>query len=176
MLTDQLGIMQFREVLSLCRQRTRFFRKKLTFILHGAFISAYKIDRRMTSRRRRRSRTCLADHVHELDAGEYRVGRFEVDHWPRNPLNYAFMLFNDVVEVCDLAHDNRDFSAGVECIDSRFLGAAFCIATLSELAFPPKVLSKMRFAAAISRLAVSRKVDGLDPACLQRVRGISRRT
>ena len=44
--------------------------------------------------------------MHELDAGEHAVGgveRFEVEHLPAHPLDGAMALFDDVVEVLDLA-------------------------------------------------------------------------
>jgi len=44
----------------------------------------------------------LADHVHQLDAGEYGAGgpeRFEVEHRPGHPLDGTMVLLDDVVEV-----------------------------------------------------------------------------
>src|SRR5450830_2196100 len=57
----------------------------------------------------------LADHVHELNAGEHGAGgaeRLEVEHRPGYPLDGAEVLFDDVVEVLDLAHHDRHVAAG----------------------------------------------------------------
>ena len=69
----------------------------------------------------------LADHVHELDAGEHVVSgaeRFEVEHRLGHPLNGAMVLFDDVVEVLvlDLAHHDRHGAAGVDRINGGLVG------------------------------------------------------
>src|SRR5471032_3215875 len=68
----------------------------------------------------------LADHVHELDAGEHAAGaaeRFEVEHWPGHPLDGAVVLLDDV-EVFDLAHHDRHVPVDVDRIDGRLVSAA----------------------------------------------------
>ena len=65
--------------------------------------------------------------MHELDAGENGTGsveRFEVQHRLGHPLNSTVVLLDDVVEVLDLAHDDRNVTVSIDRIDGRLVGAA----------------------------------------------------
>lgn len=75
--------------------------------------------------------------MHELDAGEHAVGgaeRFEVEHRLGYPLDGAMVLFDDVVEVLDLAHHDLHVAAGVDRIDRRLVGPALVHRDLVRIA------------------------------------------
>lgn len=55
--------------------------------------------------------------MHELNAGEHAVGgaeRFYVEHRPGHLLDGAMALFDDIVEVLDLAHQDRHIAASID--------------------------------------------------------------
>jgi len=102
----------------------------------------------------------LADHVHQLNADEYspsRPAQFEVEYRPSHPLDGAIILLDEVLKLLYLDHKDRHAAAGVDCIHGRAVGAAFVHRDFVWSPFTPNALSKKRFAAAMSRLAVSRK-------------------
>jgi hypothetical protein len=109
----------------------------------------------------------LADHVHQLNADEYcpsGPARFEVAYRPDHPLDGAIILLDEVLELLYLDHKDRHVAAGFDCIHGLVVGAAFVHRDFVWSPFAPIALSKKRFAAAISRLAVSRKSRSC-PAC-----------
>jgi hypothetical protein len=102
----------------------------------------------------------LADHVYQFDAGWYRAGgpeRFEVEHRPSHPLDGAMVPLDNVIEVFNLTHKDRHLAAGVDRIKSRLVDATLVHCYIVRIAVRSHGLSKERFAAAMSRLAVSRK-------------------
>ena len=69
----------------------------------------------------------LANHVHELNSGENRSGsmeRLEVQHRLGYTLDSTVVLLDDIVEVLDLANDDRLVATGVDRIDGCLVGAA----------------------------------------------------
>jgi hypothetical protein len=86
------------------------------------------------------SELILADHVHELDAGQYISGRligFEVGHGPSHSLDSPVVLLDYVVEIFDLAHDNGHVPAGIDRIDGRLVSAPLLsMATFSGTPLP----------------------------------------
>ena len=75
--------------------------------------------------------------MHEFNAGEHAVDgaeRFEVEHRPGNPFDGAMVLFDDVVEVFDLAHQDLHVAASVDRIDRRHVGAALVHRDLFRIA------------------------------------------
>jgi hypothetical protein len=106
----------------------------------------------------------LADHVHEFDACEHAVGgaeRFEVEHRPGHPLDGAMVLFYDVVEVFDLAHQDRHVAAGVDCIDRRLAGAALVHRDLGLIAVRSNGLVEEALCCDHVALGREQEVDGL---------------
>src|SRR5471032_1972297 len=106
----------------------------------------------------------LADHVHELDAGEHAAGaaeRFEVEHWPGHPLDGAVVLLDDVVEVFDLAHHNRHVPAGVDRIDGRLVSAALVHGDLVGNTVLAHGLVEEAFCGSHVPLGGQKKIDGL---------------
>jgi len=67
------------------------------------------------------------------------------------------ILLDNVVEVFNLADKDRHGAVGVDRIDGPLSAPLLSIATLSGSPFAPMAVSKKRFAAAMSRFAVSRK-------------------
>lgn len=111
----------------------------------------------------------LADHVHELEAGKHVVGgaeRFEVEHRPGHPLDGAMVLFDDVVEVFDLAHQDRHVAAGVDRIDRRLVGAALVHRDLLWLAVSSPGLIEEALRRVHVTLCRQQDVDGLAIAML----------
>ena len=79
----------------------------------------------------------LANHVYQFDAGEHGASgpeRFEVEHRPGHSLDGAMILLDDVVEVFNLAHQDRHIAAGVDRIDRRLVGAALVHCDLVRIA------------------------------------------
>src|SRR5471032_2111615 len=106
----------------------------------------------------------LADHVHELDAGEHAAGaaeRFEVEHWPGHPLDGAVVLLNYVVEVFDLAHHDRHVPAGVDRIDGRLVSAALVHGDLVGNTVLAHGLVEEAFRGGHVPLGGQKKIDGL---------------
>ena len=52
------------------------------------------------------------------------MDRFEVQHRLGHPLDSTVVLLDDVVEVLDLAHDDRNVAVSIDRIDGRLVGAA----------------------------------------------------
>ena len=103
----------------------------------------------------------LADHVHQLNADEYGPSgpaRFEVEYRPSHPFDGAINLLDEVLELLYLDHRYRHVAASVDCVHGRVVGAPFVHRDFVLSPFTPIALSKKRFAAAMSRLAVSRKL------------------
>jgi len=122
--------------------------------LFGAWHCINAVDRKLA----------LADHVHQLDAGEYRAGRperFEVEHRPGHPLDGAVILLDNVVEVFNLAHRDRHVAAGIDRIPSRLVSAALVHRDFVWIAVYSNGLVEEAHAASMSRCAVSRKFNGL---------------
>jgi hypothetical protein len=95
--------------------------------------------------------------VDQLDAGQLGVGgaeRFEVEYRSGYALNGVLILLDNIVEVFGLEHQNRP--ALISSI-AALLAPLLSIATLSGPPFVPLALSRKRFAAAMSRFAVSMK-------------------
>ena len=70
----------------------------------------------------------VADHVHQLNAGEYDASgsaRFQVEHRAGHRLDGAMILLEDVLEELNLHHKERHVAAGVDCIHGRVVGSAF---------------------------------------------------
>jgi hypothetical protein len=106
----------------------------------------------------------LADHVHELDAGEHAVGgteRFEVEHRPSHPLNGAMVLFDDIVEVLDLTYHDRQVAAGVDRIDHRLVGTALVHRDLVWIAVRSHGLVEEALRRGHVALRRQQEVDGL---------------
>jgi hypothetical protein len=75
----------------------------------------------------RRWQLAFPDHVHEFDAGKCRRGRtkgLEPQHRPYQPLDGSMILFDDVVEVFDLADLDACLSFGIVAFDRRGIGTA----------------------------------------------------
>lgn len=106
----------------------------------------------------------LADHVHELDAGENGAGgaeRFEVEHRPSHPLDGAVVLFDSVVEVFDLAHQDRHIAAGVDRIDRRLVGATLVHRDLVRIAVRSHGLVEEALRRSHVALCRQQEIDGL---------------
>ena len=106
----------------------------------------------------------LADHAHEFDACEHAVGGaklFEVEHRPGYPLDGAMVLFDDVVEVFDLVHQDRHVAAGVDRIDRRLVGAALVHRDLGRIAVRSHSLVEEALCCDHVALGREQEVDGL---------------
>jgi hypothetical protein len=128
---------------------------------NGLFRPTQKIGQRMPwALRPIDHELAAADHVHQLNAGEYGTSgsaRFEVEHRLGHSLGDAMILLEDVLLELNLDHKERHVAAGVDCIHGHVVGSALSIATLFRSPFAPIALWKKRFAAAMSLLSVSRK-------------------
>lgn len=85
---------------------------------------------------------------------------FEVEHLPGHLLDGAMVLLDDVVEVFNLVYRIGMFRPALIAEIAALLAPLLSIVTLFGLPFAPMALSKKRFAAAMSRFAGSRTVDG----------------
>ena len=106
----------------------------------------------------------LAGHVHELDAGEHAVGgaeRFEVEHRPGHPLDGGMVLFDDIVEVFDLAYHDLHVAAGVDRIDRRLVGAALVHRDLVRVAVRSHGLVEEAIRRSHIAFGREQEVDGL---------------
>ena len=69
----------------------------------------------------------FADYMHELDACEEDAGRtkgFESEHWSRDSLNGAMILFDDIVDILHLSNSYRGFLFGIVIFDSDIVTAS----------------------------------------------------
>ena len=67
----------------------------------------------------------LLDHMHEFDTDERPLGcieRFEPQHGPCHPLHASMILFDDVVQIFDLADGDRGPVLFIVALDGRFIG------------------------------------------------------
>ena len=102
--------------------------------------------------------------MHELDSGGQAVGgaeRFEVEHRPGYTLDGAMVLFDDVVEVFDLAHNDRHAGPGVDRIDGRLVGAALVHRDLVRIAVRSHGLVEEALRCGNIALGREQEVDGL---------------
>jgi hypothetical protein len=86
----------------------------------------------------RRWQLAFPDHVHEFDAGKCRRGRtkgLEPQHRPYQPLDGSMILFDDVVEVFDLADLDACLSFGMWLSIAAVLAPLLSIVIFSGVPF-----------------------------------------
>lgn len=113
----------------------------------------------------------FANHVHEFEPCEdclRRAKRLEAKHRPGDPFDGTMILLHDVVEVFDLPDLDRDVPFRIQLVDAALLVPLLSIVTFSGASLLGNAWAKKRMAAALSRLAVSRKSTGLP--CLSTAR------
>ena len=101
----------------------------------------------------------LADHVHGFDTGDYPGSRtevFESEHRPSSPFDGVVILLNKVIQILRLAQFNG-LTYSVDQAMGSLLAPLLSMVIFSGTSCSTIARSKNRGAAALSRLAVSRK-------------------
>jgi hypothetical protein len=104
-----------------------------------------------------------ADRVDQLDAGEHGAGglkRFEVEHRPGHPLNGAVILLDNVVQILNLAHQDRHVAAGVDRIHGRLVSAALVHRDLVWIAVHSHGLVEEALRSSYVALRRQQEIDG----------------
>lgn len=122
---------------------------------------------RSASRKRSVARGCCAsytrrflDHLHGFDGGDDRGCRpelCEAQHWPDAPLDGAMVLLDEVVQVLRLASLDGHAVIVDQVVYRHGVGIALSIVIFRGASCKAIARSKKRRAAALSRVAVSRK-------------------